>query len=88
MKTLIFYRDLSEHGQPVREFLREFTRQTGKTVEGVDPDSAQGIELCRLYDIVEYPTVVAVDNEGHMQQMWRGLPLPTIMEVSYYVQQN
>lgn len=85
---MIFYRDASEHGQAVREFLREFTRQTGKTVEGVDPDTPKGSELCQLYDIVEYPTVVAVDNEGQMQQMWRGLPLPTISEISYYVIEN
>jgi hypothetical protein len=86
MKTMIFYRDASEHGQPVREFLREFTRQTGKTVEEVDPDSIQGSRLSELYDIVELPSVVAIDNSGQMQQTWRGLPLPRISEVSYYVE--
>lgn len=85
---MIFYRDASEHGQAVREFLREFKRQTGKDLEEISPDSPRGIELCELYDIVEYPTLVATDNEGHMQQMWRGLPLPTISEISYYVVQN
>lgn len=82
------YRDASEHGQAVREFLREFKRQTGNDVEEVNPDTAHGIELCELYDIVEYPTMVATDNEGHMQQMWRGLPLPTISEISYYAGQR
>lgn len=86
MKTMIFYRDASEHGQPVREFLREFGRQTGKTLEEVDPDSVRGAQLMELYDIVELPTVIATDNEGHMQQTWRGLPLPRISEVSYYVE--
>jgi hypothetical protein len=36
------------------------------------------------YDIVEYPTVVALDDSGGLQHMWRGLPLPTISEISYY----
>jgi len=84
MRTFIVYRDLSEHGQPVREFLRDFARQTGRQLETIDPDSRDGISLCRTYDIVEYPTIVAVDDNGVLQNTWRGLPLPTMSEVSYY----
>ncbi len=86
MKAVIFYRDASEHGQPVREFLREFTRQTGKSLEEVDPDSRDGAQKRTLYDIVELPSIVATDNSGQMLQVWRGLPLPRISEVSYYVE--
>lgn len=83
---MIFYRDLSEYGQAVREFLRDFHAQTGKTLPEVDPDSPHGIELCELYDIVDYPTIVAIDDSGQYLTSWSGLPLPRISEVSYYVE--
>jgi hypothetical protein len=84
MKVMIFYRDASEHGQAVREFLREFHRITGRTIDEISPDSPDGIQRAEVYDIVEYPTLLAIDDNGTMQNMWSGLPLPTISEVSYY----
>jgi len=84
MKVMIFYRDASEHGRSVREFLRAFKRQIGRDLEEVNPDTPSGGQLCQLYDIVEYPTLVAVDDQGQLLQQWRGLPLPLISEISYY----
>jgi hypothetical protein len=85
MKVSMFYKDASEHGRVGREFLRDFEHQTGKKIEVVDPDSPAGAKLCEIYDIMQYPTLLASDNEGHMLQMWVGEPLPRISEVSYYV---
>lgn len=85
MRAYIVYKEESDHARPVIEFLREFERRTGRTPETVDPDTAAGTDFCRVYDIVEYPSVVATDDNGAMQNVWRGLPLPTINEVSYYV---
>lgn len=85
MKTYIIYKEFSDHGREVREYLRDFERETGKKLEEINPESREGESLCRAYDIVEYPTLLAVDDQGVMQQMWRGTPLPQISEVSYYV---
>ena len=84
MRSVIIYKEDSEHARPVTEFLREFKRQTGKEVDTLDPDSLEGASFCRTYDIVQYPTTLALDNEGKLLQLWPGLPLPTISEVSYY----
>lgn len=84
MKVVIVYRSESEHGRPVEEYLRDFLRRTGSEIETLDPDSKDGASACRTYDIVEYPTVIALSDDGRMQNMWRGLPLPTISELSYY----
>ena len=84
MKTFVVYKDESDHAREVLTFLGEFTRQTGRTLETVDPDSREGASLCRTYDIVEYPSVVAVDDNGVLQHIWKGRPLPTVSEVSYY----
>lgn len=85
MRTVIVYKAASDHARPVDEFLREFEHRTGKKVETMEPETPAGTSFCEAYGIVEYPTAVAIDDKGQMQQMWRGLPLPTISEVSYYV---
>ena len=84
MRAVVVYRSDSEHGAPVEEYLRDFSRQTGRELEAINPDTLEGITFCKTYDIVEYPTLIALSDDGHMQESWRGLPLPTINEVSYY----
>ncbi len=86
MKVMIFYRDASDYGQTVREFLRDFYHQSGKKVEEINPDSPSGSQIAETYDIMEYPTLLAIDSNGQMLQQWSGIPLPRISEVSYYVE--
>lgn len=86
MKTFMVYKDASDHARPCIDYLRDFERQTGKKLEVVDPTTREGAARCAAYDIVEYPSLVALDDNGVMQNLWRGLPLPTISEVSYYVE--
>ena len=85
MKALIVYKNESDHAREVIDYLRDFQRQTGHELETIDPDTADGSSFCRTYDIVEYPSVVALSDDGKLQNLWRGRPLPTISEVSYYV---
>ena len=84
MKVIVVYRQESDHAREVTNFLRDFSSQTGRVIEEIDPDSREGDSFCRTYDIVEYPTLIAIDNSGVMQHLWRGRPLPTINEVSFY----
>ena len=84
MKAIIFYKEKTDYERIVTDYLRDFEKQTGKKLETINPDTAEGAHLCRTYDIVEYPTMLAISDDGAMQNMWRGLPLPTISEVSYY----
>jgi hypothetical protein len=85
MRVAIVYKYESDHAREVLDYLRDFERQTGHSIETIDPDSKEGADTCRAYDIVEYPSVIAISDDGHMQNMWRGRPLPTISEVSFYV---
>ncbi len=82
---MIIHKSNSEHARDVTEFLHDFERLTAHQLEEIDPDSRRGADICRLYDVVEYPTIVATTSDGQLRNMWRGLPLPTINEVSYYV---
>lgn len=86
MKALLFYRPNSEDEPRVSEYLREFTARTGKQLPIVDIDSRDGISLCQMYDIMAYPTIIAIDNLGRELQRWSGEMLPQIGEVSYYLQ--
>lgn len=79
------YRQESDHAREVFSFLHDFARQTGHVIEEIDPDTRDGADMCRVYDIVEYPTIIALSDNGQLQHMWRGRPLPTISEVSFYV---
>ena len=85
MKVVIVYKEESDHARAVLDFLRDFKRQTGHDLERLNPESIAGEQFCRAYDIVQYPTVIAISDSSVMQNTWTGLPLPTIGEVSYYV---
>ena len=85
MRVVIVYKDASDHAREIIDYLRDFAHQTGHELETVDPDSRDGSQFCRVYDIVEYPTLIALDDNGQMLNTWRGRPLPTISEVSFYV---
>ena len=85
MRVVAVYKDQTDYARDVETFLRDFTAQTGHTIETIDPDSPAGIDFCTAYDIVEYPTLIAIADDGSMQNTWSGLPLPTVMEISFYV---
>jgi len=86
MRVVVVYKDQTDYTRTVLDYLRDVERQTGHALETVDPDTADGTLFCDTYGIVEYPTLIALSEDSSMQNMWRGLPLPTISEVSYYVQ--
>jgi hypothetical protein len=86
MRVVVIFKDNTDYARSVTDFLRDFEHQTGHVLDTLDPDTAEGTSFCVAYGIMEYPTVIAISDMGLMQNMWRGLPLPTINEVSYYVQ--
>lgn len=86
MRVVVIYKDETDNTRTVLDFLRDFEHQTGHVLETLDPDTAEGMQFCDTYGIVEYPALIALSDEGIMQNFWRGVPLPTINEVSYYIQ--
>ena len=86
MKVIVISKDKNDYTSTVDYFLRDFEHQTGHKLEILNPDTAEGTQFCETYGIVEYPSIIAVSDEGVMQNSWSGLPLPTISELSYYVQ--
>lgn len=85
MKVSILYRSNSEHERRVLEFQRDFNKLTAKDIELLDVNSIEGSDKATLYDILSYPAVLAIANDGTLQHHWDGSEtMPLIREVSYY----
>lgn len=89
MRILLLYRPNSENSRRVEEYIADFERfHPGNKIEVTDVDSVEGIELLRVYGIIDHPTVLALSNEGHMQQLWQGIDkFPAMNDLIYYAQQ-
>lgn len=88
MRVVVVTKEDMDYSRAVSMFMNDFTRQTGRELETMNPESPEGDMFCRIYDIVEYPTIIALGDDGQVQNVWRGTMLPTINEVSYYVSQG
>lgn len=84
MRVVVIYKPESDHAREVFDYLRDFERQTGKKLEEIDPEKRENIGFVETYDVVEYPTMMALTDDGQVVNFWRGRPLPTINEVSFY----
>lgn len=85
MKVRILYNPNSESARPVEEFAHEFKRIHGRETELVSTETREGAEISRLYDIVQTPCIMAVEDDGRMAQLWVGETLPLMSEVASYV---
>lgn len=86
MKAVIVWKDNTDYSREVLDWVNEFEKRTGKEIESIDPESIDGENFARVYDVVEYPTIFGLDNSGKVLESWRGTPLPRIDEVSYYAE--
>ena len=87
MKLVILYRPNSEHATEVESYVRDFEHQhnLGDKVELVSVNTREGAATASLYDVVAYPTIIAMANDGRLLNLWQGKPLPLMDEVAGYV---
>lgn len=83
MRIVCIYRDNQDYTRTVDEWIENIRRQTGRTIEAMDPDANSN--FCEAYDIVEYPTILALDDRGGVRASWRGKSLPLINEILSYM---
>lgn len=83
MRVVCIYREGQDYSRSVNEWLENFRRQTGREIETMNPDTNSG--FCEAYDIVEYPTIMALGESGDVRASWRGRNLPLINEVLFYM---
>ena len=83
MRVICIFRDNQDYTRTVTEWIENFRRRTGREIETMDPD--RNTNFCETYDIVEYPTIIALGEQGDVRAVWRGRELPLIDEVNYYM---
>ncbi len=85
---LMLYRPNSDHSRVVEEFVRDFSRQhmDGK-LDLVDLNTRDGSSTASLYDVMQYPAILALTDEGQLIKEWEGRSLPLMTEVAYYAHQ-
>lgn len=83
----MLYRPHSDHAGKVEDFVREFNRNyINYKLELVDLNTRDGAATASLYDVMRYPAILALTNDGQLLKEWEGDMLPLASEVSYYAQ--
>jgi hypothetical protein len=85
MKLLALYRPQSEFARIVEEYARDIERQQGLKMELMSVETRDGSAFASLYDIMQYPAIIVLKDDGQMQQMWAGGVMPLMNEVAGYV---
>jgi hypothetical protein len=86
MKVVILYRPQSEHSRIVEQYVHDFERQRGEVIELVSLETKEGAAMASLYDVVQYPALLALNDDGQIRKSWEGEQLPLMNEVAgYYV---
>jgi hypothetical protein len=86
MKAVALYRPNSEHARAVEEFVHDFDRQRGKTIELISLDTVQGSELGNLYGLMEFPALLVIQDNGQLSKSWTGTQFPLMDEVAGYLE--
>lgn len=83
----MLYRPNSEHSSAAESFVRDFQRQrdVGIKMELVSVNTRDGAAMASLYDILSFPSVLALSDSGSYLNAWVGPSLPLMDEVAGYM---
>lgn len=86
MKLVILYRPKSGYASHVERFAHDFqARHATAKLELVNIDEREGVATASLYDIMQYPAILALAGDGRLLQLWQGEQLPLMNDVASYV---
>ena len=84
----MLYRPNSEHDRVMETFIRDFRYQHESNADLLDVqnvDTRDGVATASLYDVVQYPAVLILGDDGQLLKSWQGEDLPLMDEVAGYV---
>lgn len=85
MKVVVIYRPNSDHGRTTEEFIRDYQRfHPDYKLEALNIDSRDGSATASLYDVMQYPAIMVLQNDGQVIKTWIGESLPRMEEVASY----
>jgi hypothetical protein len=88
MKVLVLYRPRSEYGRNVETFIRDFRFQhdlNSTRLEVKDVDTRDGGATASLYDVLRYPAILILGDDGSLIKSWEGDDLPLMDELVGYI---
>ena len=63
-------------------YARDIERSQGVKLELVSLETRDGAAMASMYDILSYPAIMVIKEDGQMQQLWQGEQLPLMNEVA------
>jgi hypothetical protein len=87
VRLLILYRPNSEHSTYIEEFAHDFQSRhdIGKKLELISLNTRDGAATASLYDIMAYPAILVLADDGSVLNAWEGDTLPLMDEVAGYM---
>ncbi|MEO8863108.1 MAG: hypothetical protein ABI354_02185 [Candidatus Saccharimonadales bacterium] len=85
MKVYVLYRSKGEFSRRVEEYVRDYERTRGASIEAIDIDTREGAELVERYGVMQYPCLMVVRDDGQLLREWQGVDnLPLMNELASY----
>ena len=84
----MLYRPRSDHGRVVEAFIRDFKYQhefDANHLEVKDVDTREGSAMASLYEVMIYPAILVLADDGSLVKDWQGNTLPLMEEVIGYL---
>jgi hypothetical protein len=79
MRLVVLTREERDYSSQVRQWVREMERmlERSQELEVYSPDERDGAGLARAYDIMDFPAILVLTDEGRIVRSDVGLPLPS-----------
>lgn len=87
MRLVMLYHPQSEFARIVEEYAHDFEKSRGHSLDLLSLETVEGAHIAKLYDIVSYPALLAVRDDGQLLKNWEGESLPLMDEVAAYTKQ-
>ena len=72
MRIVILYHPKSDHGGKVEDYARDYhQRRPDREIELLSLETKKGWEMAKLYDVTNYPSVLAIAEDGSLQKLWQ-----------------
>ena len=87
MKIVMLYRPNSEHERLVLDYVRDYRIFKGSegNIELMSLDTREGAAMASLYDVLMYPAVLALANDGQLMKLWADGSMPLLNEIDQYL---
>ena len=88
MRVVVLYRPRSDHGRVVEAFIRDFKYQhefDTNHLEVKDVDTRDGGAMASLYDVMAFPAILVLADDGSLVKDWQGDNLPLMEEIIGYL---